>query len=87
MSATGESIFVRFEVFMAVTMKHGVFWDVMPCGSCKNRRFGVTWVLTRATWRNIPEDIILQSLSLITHSGKDSLEYKFQKSTDTLMVQ
>jgi hypothetical protein len=23
-------------------MKNGVFWDVMPCGSCKNRRFGGT---------------------------------------------
>jgi hypothetical protein len=33
---------VRFEVFTAVTMKNGVFWDVMPCGSCKNRRFGGT---------------------------------------------
>jgi hypothetical protein len=34
---------VRFEVFMAVTMKNGVFCDVTPCGSCKNRRFhGVT---------------------------------------------
>jgi hypothetical protein len=33
---------VRFEVFMAVTMKNGVFWDVMPCGSCKNQRFGGT---------------------------------------------
>jgi hypothetical protein len=22
------------------TMKNGVFWDVTPCGSCKNRRFG-----------------------------------------------
>jgi hypothetical protein len=33
---------VRFEVFMAVTMKNGVSWDV-----------------TRATWRNIPEDMIL----------------------------
>jgi hypothetical protein len=32
----------RFEVFTAVTMKNGVFWDVMPCGSCKNRRFGGT---------------------------------------------
>jgi hypothetical protein len=31
---------VRFEVFTAVTMKNGVFWDVTPCGSCKNRRFG-----------------------------------------------
>jgi aspartyl-tRNA synthetase len=23
----------RFEVFTAVTMKNGVFWDVTPCGS------------------------------------------------------
>jgi hypothetical protein len=33
---------IRFEVFTAVTMKNGVFWDVTPCGSCKNRRFGGT---------------------------------------------
>jgi hypothetical protein len=26
---------VRFEVFTAVTLKNGVFWDVTPCGSCK----------------------------------------------------
>jgi hypothetical protein len=36
-------IYVRFEVFRAVTMKNGVFWDVTPCGSCKNRRFGGTF--------------------------------------------
>jgi hypothetical protein len=23
-------------------VKNGVFWDVMQCGSCKNRRFGET---------------------------------------------
>jgi hypothetical protein len=33
---------IRFEVFTAVTMKNGVFWDVTPCGSCNNRRFGGT---------------------------------------------
>jgi hypothetical protein len=33
---------VRFEVFTAVIMKNGIFWDVKPCGSCKNRRFGGT---------------------------------------------
>jgi hypothetical protein len=33
---------VRLRVFTAVTMKNGVFWDVTPCGSCKNRRFGGT---------------------------------------------
>jgi hypothetical protein len=32
---------VRFEVFTAVTMKNAAFWDVTPCGSCKNRRLGV----------------------------------------------
>jgi hypothetical protein len=32
--------FVRFEVFTTVTVKNGVFWDVTPRGSCKNRRFG-----------------------------------------------
>jgi hypothetical protein len=26
---------VRFKVFMAVTRKNAVFWDVTPCGSCK----------------------------------------------------
>jgi hypothetical protein len=26
---------------MAVTMKNVVFWDVEPCGSCKNRRYKV----------------------------------------------
>jgi hypothetical protein len=31
---------VRFEVFTVVTMRNGVFWDVTPRGSCKNRRFG-----------------------------------------------
>jgi hypothetical protein len=36
---------VRFEVFTTVTMKNGVLWDVTPCGSCKNRRFGGTYRL------------------------------------------
>jgi hypothetical protein len=32
--------FVRFEFFTAVTKKNAAFWDVKPCGSWKNRRFG-----------------------------------------------
>jgi hypothetical protein len=37
-----KSIAARFEVLTAVTMKNDVFWDVTPCSSCKNRRFGGT---------------------------------------------
>jgi hypothetical protein len=33
----------KIEVFAAVTMKNAGFWDVTPCGSCKNRRFGGTY--------------------------------------------
>jgi hypothetical protein len=40
-----EKCVERLEVFMAVTMKNGVFWVVTPCGSCKNWRFGGTWHL------------------------------------------
>jgi hypothetical protein len=32
--------YVKFKGFKAVTMKNAVFWDVAPCGSCVNRRFG-----------------------------------------------
>jgi hypothetical protein len=42
---TNTTWHVRFEVFTAVTMKNYVFWDVTPCGSCKDRRFGGTWLL------------------------------------------
>jgi hypothetical protein len=34
------NLYVRFEVFSAVTMKKAVFWDVAPCRSGVNRRFG-----------------------------------------------
>jgi hypothetical protein len=37
-------IVVRFEVFMAVTMKNVVFWDVTPCRSCE-LRFGGKYIL------------------------------------------
>jgi hypothetical protein len=38
-------IFVRFEVFRAVTMKKAVFLGVAPYRSCVNRRFGWTYRL------------------------------------------
>jgi hypothetical protein len=55
-----HSFYVRFEVFTAVTIKNAVFWDVAPCRSCVNRRFGGTSVHTRSTWRHSQEDGILQ---------------------------
>jgi hypothetical protein len=30
----------------SLTMKSSVFWDVTPCGSCENRRFGYYLLLT-----------------------------------------
>jgi hypothetical protein len=35
--------YVRFEVFTAVAMKNTDVWDVTPCGSRKNQRFGGTF--------------------------------------------
>jgi hypothetical protein len=29
------TLFVRFEVFTALTMKNSVFWDMAPCGFYK----------------------------------------------------
>jgi hypothetical protein len=37
--------YLRFEIFSEVTMKNTVFWDVTPCGSCKDQRFGGTYGL------------------------------------------
>jgi hypothetical protein len=37
--------YIRFEVFTALTMKNAVFWDVGPCRTCVNRRFGGTYRL------------------------------------------
>jgi hypothetical protein len=54
---------VRFEVFGAVTMKNGVFLDVTPCDSCKNRRFGGTYRLRLlVTASVVPSSPILVTL-------------------------
>jgi hypothetical protein len=31
------------ELVNCASIENGVFWDVTPCGSCKNRRFGGTY--------------------------------------------
>jgi hypothetical protein len=50
---------VRFEVFTAVTMKNGVFWDVTPRGSCKNRRSMRRLIITASV---VPSSPILVTL-------------------------
>jgi hypothetical protein len=34
-------------------MKNVVFWDVTPCGSCKNRRFGGTCRLDKLGGKSV----------------------------------
>jgi hypothetical protein len=42
LQSPASECYVRFEVFTAVMMNNAVFSDIMPCGFCKNRRFGRT---------------------------------------------
>jgi hypothetical protein len=42
LKTTNKIVDVKFEVFTAATKMIGIFWDVTPCGSCNNRRFGGT---------------------------------------------
>jgi hypothetical protein len=42
LQSSAGKYYVRIEVFTAVTMKNAISWEVTPCGSCKNRRFGGT---------------------------------------------
>jgi heterodisulfide reductase subunit C len=37
---------------MVVTMMNAVFWDVTPCGSCKNRCFRGTYGLHHQSHKN-----------------------------------
>jgi hypothetical protein len=43
---------MRLEDSSSVTMKNAVFWDVTPCGSCRNGCFGGTYLLHHQGGRN-----------------------------------
>jgi hypothetical protein len=63
----GHNIYyVRFEVFTAVTMKKGVFWDVTPCASCKSRRFGGTVFLCSVRRLLVAACVVPSSPILVT---------------------
>jgi hypothetical protein len=50
-----------------VAMKNPVFWDVTPCGCCKNRRFGGTYRLHPPGGKNrnaVPCSPILVALTI-----------------------
>jgi hypothetical protein len=69
---------VRFEVFMAVTMKNGVFWDVMPCGSCKNHFLQEPHGVTSQKMPFFIENTMFQKLDLFPSSG-DERKIQFPK--------
>jgi hypothetical protein len=56
LEATNIFEFARFEVFMAVTLKNAVFWDVTLCVLCS-----VHWLLVTA---NVPSSPILVTLMM-----------------------
>jgi hypothetical protein len=56
---------VGFEVFTAVTMKNTVFWNVVPCRSWVNRRFGGMYHL-HLQGRKIREQVVADCCHLLT---------------------
>jgi hypothetical protein len=61
----------------SLILKNAVFWDVVPCRSCVNRRFGGRSVHTRSIQRHIPEDGILHS-----HGRENFRSYIFNFPSD-----
>jgi hypothetical protein len=47
-------------------MKNGVFWDVTPCGFCKNRRFGEMVFLRSVRRLLVAACVVPSSLILVT---------------------
>jgi hypothetical protein len=63
---------VRFEVFMAVTMKKAVFWDVTLCRYCVKRRLGFGISLSALTHAGSSLADFLLSSTLKTEAIRSS---------------
>jgi hypothetical protein len=53
------------------TIKNAVFWDVMPCGSCKNRRFEE--VFLRSVRRLLVAASVVPSSPILVTLKKEAL--------------
>jgi hypothetical protein len=75
LNSQSRMISVRFEVFTTVTMKNGVFWDVTPCGSCKNRFFGGTYSILHQGDKNrlLVRASVVPSSPILVTLMKDAL--------------
>jgi hypothetical protein len=63
----------KIEVFTALTMKNGDFWDVTPCGSCKNLSFRGAYRLHHQGDKNRYAYLHSLLLLLVTANGVPSL--------------
>jgi hypothetical protein len=66
-------------------MKNGVFWNFMPCGSCKNRRIGGTYGFHYQGDKNHRAKNKVSSNKQPTHAANKEM-YFFIRSVRRLLV-
>jgi hypothetical protein len=62
-------------------LKNGVFWDVTPCSSCKNRRFGGTYRLHNEGDKNRRAGTTLLLMMETTRSSETSVRIRATQKT------
>jgi hypothetical protein len=77
------SILGNYIAMILLHLKNGVFWDVTPCGFCKNQRFGVTWYLVflRSVRRLLVTANVVPSTPILVTLMKEALS-----SVETLVL-
>jgi hypothetical protein len=68
---------------MAVTMKNAVFWDVIPCSCCKNRRVGRTYLLHHLGEKNQRANNVSSNWQL-KHTAKK--HWLYEKGSKSMLV-